>query len=63
MKVFILPYSKFQNNKVILPHTAILESVCAAIIITESMVTATLKAVQTCNSIGKQMFSQQAPLQ
>jgi hypothetical protein len=48
---------------VILQHTAILEAVCAALKITESMVTATLTAVQTCNSIGKQMFSQQALLQ
>jgi hypothetical protein len=58
--MFFLPYSKFQNNQVILPHTPILESVCATLKITESMVTATLKVVQTCNSIDTQMFSQQA---
>jgi hypothetical protein len=45
---------KIRNNQPILPHTAIMERVCACLKVSLSTVRRTLKQFETSNSLGKE---------
>jgi hypothetical protein len=48
---------KIRNNQPILPHTAIMERVCACLKVSPSRVKRTLKEFETSNSPGKKLFN------
>jgi histidinol phosphatase-like enzyme len=48
---------KIRNNQQLLPHTAIMERVCACLKVSPSTVRRTLKEFETSNSPGKKSFS------
>jgi hypothetical protein len=48
---------KIKNNQPILPHTALLDFVCAALKISKNTVRRTVKECETCNSPGKKVHS------
>jgi len=48
---------KIKNNQPILPHTVILERVCAALKVRKNTVRRTLKECESCNSPGKKVHS------
>jgi hypothetical protein len=47
-----------RNNQPVLPHTAIMERVCACLKVSPSTVRRTLKQFETSNSPGKKAFQQ-----
>jgi hypothetical protein len=48
---------KIRNNQPVIPHTAIMERVCACFKVSPSTVRRTLKEFETFNSPGKENFS------